>query len=73
MNPDHIHTPHDGRGPRDAFVNGKQVTGVVYADTLNGFVRCVDSPARLNKDRTDVLTHTIKGEVVVKPAELKNG
>ena len=65
-NPRHIHTPDDGRGFRDTFVNGELVGGVVYADEKKGFVRVVTNPIKYNKLRRHVITKKIKGEVVVR-------
>lgn len=37
----HIHTPKDGRGLRDVFVDGKLVNLVFFADTKRGIVRAL--------------------------------
>ncbi len=63
----HIHTPDDGRGTRDVFVNGKPVECVIFADTKRGLVRAALQPLRLHKHRKRILTYTLHGEVVVKP------
>lgn len=73
MNPEHIHEGSDGRGPRDVFVNGNQVKGVVYADTRKGLVRCIHQPPKLDKYKQRLITFTLKGDVVVRPTEVNNG
>lgn len=62
----HIHTPKDGRGPRDVFVNGRLVEKVFYADTKRGIVRAYRSPLRLDKWRKRVLSETLRGIVEVR-------
>lgn len=64
---DHIHTPNDGRGPRDVFVNGKIVEEVFFADTRRGIVRAYKRPLRLDKWRKRVLSETLHGLVEVRP------
>ena len=66
MKADHIHTPKDGRGPRDVFVNGKLVEQVFFADTRRGIVRAYKRPLRLDKWRKRVLSETLHGLVEVR-------
>ena len=61
----HIHTPDDGRGLRDVFVNGKLVMQVFYANTRTGVVKKYREPLKLNKWRKRVLTETLHGDVRV--------
>ena len=64
---DHIHTPTDGRGLRDVFVNGKLVMHVFFADTKHGVVRLYPHPFKLDKWRKRVLSKTLHGIVEVRP------
>lgn len=66
MKADHIHTPKDGRGPRDVFVNGKLVEQVFFADTRRGIVRAYKRPLRLDKWRKRLLSATLHGLVEVR-------
>lgn len=63
----HIHTPGDGRGPREVFVNSKIVKGVIFADERRGIVRAIYQPIRLDKYKKRLLSYVIRGEVRVKP------
>jgi hypothetical protein len=62
---EHIHTPNDGRGFREVFLNGKKITKVVRANTKKGTVTVTRSPIRLDKHNKRVLTKTLRGTVVV--------
>ncbi|APG04953.1 hypothetical protein BJI69_14330 [Luteibacter rhizovicinus DSM 16549] len=62
----HIHTPDDGRGHRQVYVNGKPMKRVVYADTRRGIVRYVPEPPRANKRGDGVIERTRRGKVEVK-------
>lgn len=62
----HIHTPDDGRGPRDVFLNGKLIKHVFFADTKRGIVRIYKHPLRLDKWRKRVLSETMRGVVDVR-------
>lgn len=66
MKADHIHTPKDGRGQRDVFVDGKLVKGVFFADTRRGIVRAYEYPLQLDKWRKRVLWKTLHGAVEVR-------
>lgn len=66
MKADHIHTPKDGRGQRDVFVDGKLVKGVFFADTRRGIVRAYKYPLQLDKWRKRVLSETMHGVVEVR-------
>lgn len=65
--PDYIHTPDDGRGRRDVFVDGVLVEGVFYADCREGFVNAYIEPLAPNRRRTGVKWRTIWGKVEVRP------
>ena len=65
MAPSHIHTPHDGRGNRDVFLNGKKIDHVIFADERRGIVRAFRYPLRLDKYKKRVLSQTFRGSVVV--------
>jgi hypothetical protein len=62
---DHIHTPHDGRGLRDVFVNGNKIDSVVFADTKNGVVIFMPKPYRIKKNSDGVYTRKLRGVVTV--------
>lgn len=64
--PEHIHTPNDGRGLRDVFLNGKLIEGCVYADTQEGIVRCHILPLRLDESG-NIAVRQFNGKVEVKP------
>ena len=66
MKTDHIHTPDDGRGPRDVFVDGKMVDRVFFADTKRGIIRAYKYPLRLDKWRKRALSKTMRGVVEVR-------
>jgi hypothetical protein len=67
MTKPHIHTPKDGRGQRNVFVNGRLVKQVFYADTKRGIVRAYKLPLRLDKWGKRVLSETQHGVVEVCP------
>lgn len=62
----HIHTPRDGRGRRDIFVNGKKIECVFYADVKRGIVRFYRQPFKLDKYRKRALSNTVRGKVMVR-------
>ncbi len=63
----HVHTALDGRPRnRQVFLNGKQIYGVVYADTRRGIVRFVRYPIKLDRWGKRVLTRTLRGVVEVR-------
>lgn len=66
MKIDHIHTPDDGRGLRDIFVNGRKIDSAFYADTRRGIVRAYRDPIKLDKWRKRALTKTLHGVVEVR-------
>ena len=66
MKAEHIHTPKDGRGQRDVFIDGKRVDRVFFADTRRGIVRAFKYPLRLDKWRKRVLSETLRGVVDVR-------
>lgn len=63
--PEHIHTPYDGRGIRDVFVDGELVKYVTYADTKRGKVVVYRHPLKLDKYGRRAMTKTIYGRVEV--------
>lgn len=65
MMADHIHTPKDGRGIRDVFVNGNKIDGVFRADTKKGEVWFYPQPPRLNHRRDGVYARRLRGNVEV--------
>lgn len=67
MNQPHIHTPSDGRGGRNAYLNGNLVRRVVYADTKKGYIRVTDDPPKLDKYGKRVISRTLRGKVEVVP------
>lgn len=63
--PDHIHRVGDGRGPRDVFLNGIPVRNVLYANTMEGVVRCHDDPPKPDKHRNRLIERTRRGLVEI--------
>lgn len=56
--------------PVRVFVNGNEVSGAYYADTVRGVVRFHPQPARIKKpERDQIYTRTLRGKVTVKPVE----
>lgn len=62
---DHIHTPHDGRGLRDVYLNGVKLKRVVYADTKRGIVRMHHDPIKVCRRREVARTYKRRGIVKV--------
>jgi hypothetical protein len=62
---DHIHTPKDGRGRRDVYLDGVQIKRVTYADTRCGVVRIMYDPLKLCLRRERARTFKRRGRVVV--------
>lgn len=66
---DHIHTPDDGRGQRDVYVDGLLVNGCFYADTRRGiadvYVKGGDGLIRLDKRGKRLLSKRLRGCVEV--------
>ena len=65
INPPHIHEAHDGRPPRDVYLNSKLIKQCFYADERKGIVRQFRQPLKLDKYRKRVLSRTLRGDVVV--------
>lgn len=65
LGPDHIHTPHDGGGARDVFVDGRKVNGAFYADTKRGIVDYYPEPLKIHKRGKRVITRRLRGHVEV--------
>lgn len=65
MAADHIHTPGDGRGRRDVFVDGRLVDGVFYADTRRGVVDYYPRPLKLHKHGKRAISRRLHGRVEV--------
>ena len=61
----YVHTPYDGRGTRDVFLNGNKIDRVIYADEKRGIVRVVGNPIRIDKWHKRVLWRTLRGRVEV--------
>ena len=61
----YVHTPKDGRVPRDVLLNGNKIDRVIYADEKRGIVRVLRSPIRLDKWCKRVLWRTFRGRVEV--------
>lgn len=59
------HYAGDGRAPRDVFLNGKKLKGVLCADENRGVVKVVQYPIRLDKYRKRVLSKILRGSVRV--------
>ncbi len=62
-----VHMPGDGRGRRRVLLNGREVSGVVYADTDRGVVRMHDRPPRMHKHGKRCIERTRHGIVEVFP------
>jgi len=63
----HIHTPSDGRGLRNVFVNGNLINRVVYADTKKGEAYFTPSPVRVIRGKDEIYTRKLTGVVTVEP------
>ncbi len=61
----YVHTPYDGRGTRDVFLNGNKIDRVIYADEKRGIVRVIHSPPRVDERNKRVLWKTMRGCVEV--------
>ena len=62
----HIHTLSDGRGPREVFLNGRRIRRVIYADEKKGFALVGYAVPRLDKNRENILTRTLRGKIEVR-------
>ena len=62
-----IHHSGDRRGPRKVFVNGNEIDGVIFADTVRGLVEFAPKPARVKKNSDTVYTRKLRGSVTVEP------
>lgn len=67
MSDETIHTPNDGRGAREVYVNGRLMHRVTFADTRRGIVRFHKFGARLTRKHDGIVETTRRGKVVVKP------
>lgn len=63
---DHLHHAGDGRGPRHVFLNGKEIRGVVFADTEAGIIRRHTQPICIG-EHGEVVTELLTGRVTVAP------
>ena len=70
MVPDHIHTPNDGRGYREVYVDGRKVERAFFADVKRGIVDFYPLPLRADKHRKRVISKRLRGKVEVRQ---KNG
>ena len=61
----HIHTPDDGRGLREVFVDGMKTLQVFYADTLEGVVDVYLEPHELCEESGECKSKRIYGKVKV--------
>ena len=61
---DNIHTPHDGRGIREVFVNGNRIERVVWADVRDGVVWFLPSPIRVTR-KGEAYARRLRGSVRV--------
>lgn len=70
---DHIHTPGDGRGRRDVFLDGKRLTHCIYADTNRGIVDVHvlndRGHVRVDKRGKRPLSKRFRGKVEVVPCD----
>lgn len=64
-----VHIAGDGRGRRRVLLNGRVVSGVIYADTARGIVRMYDQPPRVHKHGKRCIERTCHGIVEVFPME----
>ena len=63
---EHIHTPGDGKGYRQTFVNGNEVRNVFYANEKKGIVKFYPRPLRVKKPEGDeAYSRTLRGHVTV--------
>ena len=65
--PDHIHTPGDGRGSRQVYIDGLLCSRVVKADTQAGTVEVVTNPVTVDLETGHIKTLTLHGRVTVIP------
>lgn len=65
---DHIHTPDDGRGIRDVFVDGQKVGHVFFADTKRGIVDYYPQPPKIDKREKRIISRRLRGRVEVRKA-----
>lgn len=65
MKKPHIHTPNDGRGWRDVYLDGKLIDRVIFADEKRGIVHVVHNPLRIDKYKKKVRFKVLHGSVVV--------
>ncbi|WP_285301969.1 hypothetical protein [Stenotrophomonas maltophilia group sp. Smal13] len=65
-----VHIAGDGRGPRRVLLNGRELSGVVYADTDRGIVRIFDDPPKLHRHGKRMVERTARGIVEVFPMEM---
>ena len=61
----HIHTPGDGRGVREVFIDGKRLNYCFYADTRKGIARCYRKPIKIHKRKREIIAKTFRGKVIV--------
>lgn len=66
MAAEHIHTPDDGRGPREVYVDGKKLDKVFYADTRRGIACYYPQPYKTDRWRKRILSRQVRGRVEVR-------
>ena len=63
-----FHSANDGRGYRRVFVNGNEITQVLWCDTAAGVVVFVPQPMRVKRTARDkAYTRRLRGRVTVTP------
>ncbi|MEE4341457.1 hypothetical protein V2J66_07510 [Pseudomonas alliivorans] len=61
-----FHSAGDGRGYRRVFVNGNEITQVLWCDTEAGVVVFAPQPMRVKRTaRDEVYTRRLRGRVTV--------
>lgn len=61
---EHVHFFDDGRGRRDVFIDGKQVSYVTYCDIKAGVAVVFDDPVKSSDGKT-IDFHPVWGEIQV--------
>lgn len=60
-----VHTPDDGRGMRDVYLDGQKIERVFYADTRAGLIRAHHQPAKICPRREVIRSYKRYGDVRV--------
>lgn len=64
-----IQHPGDGRGPRRVYVNGNEISNVLWADVAAGVIAYAPQPVRLHRLRDEIYTRKLRGVITVVPME----